>query len=101
MKCIKTGFMLYVESQGQYTRADLFFDGQNLYANQNTFLDGTPEISQIEISCSSIERSSDQLIFKLNNPKINPSVIKYVENMIFKGIYEEHFIRWAKNGILL
>lgn len=88
MHCIKTGFTLYAADINSWTRADLFFDGHNLYANHNTFIEGKP--NNIEVECTSIEKNEryDLLV----NPVVSQSVIEYVKDMKFKTYTEDSFI---------
>lgn len=92
MHCIKTGFTLYVADINSWTRADLFFDGQHLYANHNNFIEGKP--NDIEVECTSIKKNDkyDLLI----NFVVNKSVVEYVKSMEYKGCMESAFIHKFK-----
>lgn len=89
LKCIKTGFTLYVESENKHTNVDLFFDGRDLYVNKNRYFDGVPSY-QIEGKCTILEVGDtyDKLMY----PELDQSVIAYVSNMKYKSRIEDAFI---------
>lgn len=76
MKCMKTGFLIYVESENKHSYVDLFFDGKDLYVNHNIYRDGPIDFP--DGTCTSLEvgRKYDLMI----KPIIDQRVIDYVCN---------------------
>lgn len=88
MQCIKTGFVLYISSLDKFARMDLFYDGMDLYSNNNDLFAGKP--NNIDVECTSISEYGRYNL--INNPIVNESLIKYVDDFKYKGHYEELFL---------
>lgn len=99
MKCIKTGFVIYINSMNKFTRMDLFFDGIDLYSNKNEFHNGRPSDFGIkcDIECDNIHWDGNKY-YKIINPVIHQCLIDYVDEMKFKGFYEDKFLAVYSDG---
>ena len=76
MKCMKTGFLIYVESENKHSRVDLFFDGKDLYVNHNVYKDGPVEYPDGTCSALSVGGKYDLMV----DPIIEQRIIDYVCN---------------------
>ena len=90
-KCIKTGATIYIEYTNKWSRIDLFYDGESIFSNKNTLLEGKPpESYEIDVIVTDIVEHEKH--FELINPKTTKSLHEYV-NSPYKGYFESKFLR--------
>lgn len=89
MKCIKTGAVVYVESTHSHYRIDLFYDGMNLYMNNNVEVKGKPPV--YDVVCASIMFKDFSDKHPLVLPLVSKKLIEYVDGP-WSGQYEQMFI---------
>lgn len=87
MICMKTGFLIYVESENKHAYVDLFFDGKDLYVNHNVYIDGPTDFP--DGTCTSLEVGGKYDL--MVNPIIDNRVIDYVCNCPLAGTIEAKF----------
>ena len=87
MKCMKTGFLIYIESENKHSRVDLFFDGNSLYVNHNTYKDGPVDFP--DGTCTSLEIGGKYDL--MVNPIIEQHIIDYVCDSRWAGHLENKF----------